>query len=75
MKKISVREMRAVLARLDEVLAQEGELVITRRGKPIARLLPTRATGPMPSHAEFRAQMPRLATGSEVFVRRDRDER
>ena len=61
MKEITVREMRAALPRLDELLAREGELVITRRGKPIARLLPTRpAAGagavPMPSHPEFRAR-------------------
>ena len=75
MKEISIREVRALLPRLDELLAQEGELVVTRRGKPIARLLPARAARAVPSHAEFRARMPRLTIGSEVFVRQDRDGR
>ena len=80
MRVITVREMRAALTRLDELLAREGELVITRRGRPIARLLPARpAAGagapPMPSHAGFRARMPRLAVGSEALIRADRDER
>jgi antitoxin (DNA-binding transcriptional repressor) of toxin-antitoxin stability system len=33
MKEVSVREARAVLARLEEVLQQEGELIITRHGR------------------------------------------
>jgi antitoxin (DNA-binding transcriptional repressor) of toxin-antitoxin stability system len=75
MKQISIREVRAVLPRLDEVLAREGELVITRHGKAIARLLPPRATAKMPSHRELRESMPPLSVGSEVYIRQDRDER
>ena len=75
MKQVSVREVRSVLAHLDEVLAVEGELVITRHGRPIARLLPPSGTAEIPSHAEFRKSMPRLSVGSEVVVRADRDGR
>ena len=75
MKKIGVRDRRAMLPRHEALVACEGEVVIARRGRPIARLLPVRATGLMLSHAEFRAGMPRLGTGSEVLVRRDRSGR
>jgi antitoxin (DNA-binding transcriptional repressor) of toxin-antitoxin stability system len=75
MKQISIREVRAVLPRLDEVLAREGELVITRHGKAIARLLPPKAAARMPSHRELRESMTPLSVGSEVYVRQDRDER
>ena len=75
MKQVSIRAVRSVLSQLDEVLAAEGELVITRHGKPIARLLPVGEGAGMPSHAEFRKTMPRLRTGSEVAVRADRDGR
>jgi antitoxin (DNA-binding transcriptional repressor) of toxin-antitoxin stability system len=75
MKQISIREVRAVLTRLDEVLAREGELVITRHGEAIARLLPPRAKAKMPSHRDLRESMPPLTVGSEVYIRRDRDER
>jgi antitoxin (DNA-binding transcriptional repressor) of toxin-antitoxin stability system len=72
---MSIRDLRAALARLDTVLAEAGEVVVTRRGRAIARILPAEATRVMPSHAEFRNRMPRLATGSEALVRADRDAR
>ena len=75
MKQVSVREVRSVLAHLDEVLATEGELVITRHGRPIARLLPPVGAADIPSHADFRKTMPRLTVGSEVDVRADREGR
>lgn len=75
MRWMSVRDLRAALARLERVLAEEGEVVLTRRGKQIARILPSAPARAMPSHAEFRALMPRLETGSETLVRADRDGR
>ena len=56
MKKLSVREMRANIGRLDELVEEAGELVISRRGKPIARVLPaataaaTRSRRSAPAH-------------------------
>jgi prevent-host-death family protein len=75
MKKLSIREVRKELAQLDELIRREGEVVITRRGKPIARLLPISGPIAPPSHAALRAAMPRLKVGSEVHVRHERDER
>ncbi len=75
MRKISTREMRNVLPHLDEYLADEGELVITRRGKPIARLLPVGEAGVKPSHADLRSRIQRLGRGSEVLIREDRETR
>ncbi len=75
MRKISTREMRSVLPRLDEYLADEGELVITRRGKPIARLLPVGEAAMKPSHADLRSRIRRLGRGSETLIRADRDAR
>jgi antitoxin (DNA-binding transcriptional repressor) of toxin-antitoxin stability system len=75
MKRLSIREVRAELTSLDKLLGREGEVLITRRGKAIARLLPVRSAKTIPSHAALRASMPRLKTGSERLVRTDRDER
>lgn len=75
MKRLSIREVRRELAQLDELLSREGEVVVTRRGRPIARLLPLRSKQRMPSHADLRASMPRLKKGSEEHVRSERDER
>lgn len=75
MKQLSIREIRLELTHLDELLAREGEVLVTRHGKPIARLIPCRAESGMPSHADLRASMPLLAVGSEVVLRSERDER
>ena len=75
MKSLSIREVRKELAHIDELVAREGEVVVTRRGKPIARLLPLRSKRRMPSHADLRASMPRLKNGSEKLIRSERDER
>jgi antitoxin (DNA-binding transcriptional repressor) of toxin-antitoxin stability system len=75
MKKVSIRNVRSVLSHLDKVLSAEGELVITRHGKPIARLLPVGEGAGMPSHADFRRTMRRLRAGSEVAIRAERDGR
>ena len=40
MRAVSVREMRALLPGLEDELAKSGELIVTRRGRPIARLTP-----------------------------------
>ena len=75
MKTVSIRELRAMLSRLDDVLASGGEMTITRHGTPIARIVPVPAQKMLPSHAEFRARMPKMAVPSEVYIREDRDSR
>lgn len=75
MRAMSIREMRAELGRLGEVLAAEGEVVVTRHGKPIARVVPMGPPRRRPSHDRLRASMPRLERGSEELVRSDRDAR
>ncbi len=74
MKTLSIREVRASLPHLESLLEQEGELLIARRGEPIARLTPLRGQRRMPSRADLRASMPRLGP-SEDWIRQDRDER
>lgn len=74
MKSITVRETRQELSRLEELLA-EGEVTITRRGKPVARLLPIGGSRPVPSHKDLRDCIPRLRRGSERLQREERDAR
>jgi prevent-host-death family protein len=75
MRELSIREMRAELGRLDELVEEEGEVIVTRHGKPVARLLPVRRVREMPTHRELRESMPRLRIPSAVLVRSDREER
>ena len=74
MKTLSIREMRGSLGKLDEILAEEGELIVSRRGRAIARVLPLFQTRTLPSHADLRAQMPRLPSSADL-IRKDRDAR
>ena len=75
MRTMSIREMRTELGRLGDVLEREGEVVITRHGEPIARVLPLGGPRKRPRHDELRASQPRLERGSEELVRADRDGR
>ena len=74
MKTLSIREMRGALGQLDQLVDQEGELIITRRGQAIARVSPFKPQRVMPSHAEHRSRLPRLSPSAEL-IREDRDAR
>jgi len=75
MKELNIREMRANIGRLDELVAAEGELVVSRRGRPIARILPISQHRQPPDHADLRRRMERLQTPSADLIRTERDER
>jgi antitoxin (DNA-binding transcriptional repressor) of toxin-antitoxin stability system len=74
-KRLSVRQLREAITHLDDMVAKEGEILITRRGKTIARVLPIRGARPLPSHADLRSRMKRLKVSSESLVREERDSR
>jgi antitoxin (DNA-binding transcriptional repressor) of toxin-antitoxin stability system len=75
MKKITIRQARQSLTHLDQILADEGEVVITRRGQPIARLARIGRRRSIPSHRGLRESMRPMRRRSEEMVRRDRDAR
>lgn len=75
MRTLSIREMRNTLGNLDTLVLESGEIVITRRGKPIARLLPIAGHKPKPDHADLRSRMAKADIASEDLLSADRDER
>jgi prevent-host-death family protein len=75
MTTLTIRQTRAALGRLDELLEQEGEVIVTRMGKPVARLVPVQPRKAMPSLRDLRSRMPFLTVPSEVYIREDRDAR
>jgi antitoxin (DNA-binding transcriptional repressor) of toxin-antitoxin stability system len=75
MKTLSIRQIQTELGQLESLLKMEGEIIITLHGQAIARVLPIPSKKPKPSHANLRAQMPKLATPSEHWIREDREER
>jgi prevent-host-death family protein len=75
MKYLGVREMRAGYDMLQETLAREGEVILTRHGKPFARVLPySESPGKMPSLKQFRARQKQQKVPSSVRIREERDE-
>jgi prevent-host-death family protein len=74
-KKLTIREARQSLSHLDRLLDQEGEITITRRGKPIGRVMAIAGKKTMPSHKDLRMKMAPVKTESQVLVREDRDGR
>ena len=77
MKKAGIREARQNLSALVEQVKKGREILITDRGRPVARLVPPVRPGaaPFPDLSRFRRTMPVLApplSGSIVEDRGDR---
>jgi prevent-host-death family protein len=75
MTQITIRQAREILTRLEHELAEKGEIIITRRGRPLAKIVPIHEPRAVPSHRDLRARTSRLKRGSEELVREDRDSR
>ena len=75
MRALSIREVRAALGNIEEIVEKEGELLITRHGKPVARIVPVERPRRLPSHKAFRDSMPFQEISSQVLIREDRDAR
>ena len=73
--KISIREMRNQLGKLDKLIAKERELIITRHNKPVARILPITGEKKKPTHKALRDRLPYQEVSSEELTRKDREER
>jgi prevent-host-death family protein len=73
MRTMSIRELRDSLSNIGEITDREGEVVLTRHGRPLARLVSLSPNRTAPSHAALRAGMPYMPVPSEQLVRADRD--
>jgi prevent-host-death family protein len=72
MRELSIREARNSLSHIEALLGSEKEIIITRRGRPVAKLVSLRQAE-VPSHAELRAETPRLERESADLIREERD--
>jgi len=77
MKKAGIREARQNLSALIEDVKKGREIVITERGRPVARLVPpTRGAGrPFPDLSAFRRKMPVLTPPLSASIVEDRGDR
>jgi len=75
MQTLSVQEVQNQLGRLDELLAREQEIIVTRHKTPVARILPVKGKKRRPDHKALRDSLPYQNIASEVLQRMDREER
>ena len=73
MRQMTIRQLREALPGIETLVEQEREILITRHGRPLVRLVPVGGRLSVPSHADLRAAMPRMAVPSECLIRQDRD--
>jgi len=75
MRNVSVAEAKAKLSEILDNVEKGEEVVITRRGRPMARLAAfDKPLKPVNSLARFRATMPSAKTPAAKIIRRMRDE-
>lgn len=76
MKTLTIREAREGLSHPDQMFADHDEVLVVRRGEPIARILPIKPAKPkFRSLAAFRASQTPLSPPLSQTVVDDRDER
>ena len=75
MKTITIREAREGLSHPEQLFAENDEVIVTRRGEPVARILPIRPRTPFRSLAAFRAAQPMQTVPSEDILAGIREDR
>lgn len=75
MQTLNARALRSAIPHLENLLALEHELVITQRGKPIARIVQVAQPSALGQMAAIRALCPPMKARGEQLVRDDRDRR
>jgi prevent-host-death family protein len=72
---VTLVEAKTQLSQLLDKVAAGEEVVITRHGRPAARLAAVSPPKqPLPDLSAFRAKMPRLRKPSRLLIREMRDE-
>lgn len=75
MQTLNIREIRSVLGHLETLLDTSGEIIITKRGEAIARIVPIQGKQQRPTHEALHRLTKKLKTPSEKLLRDMRDER
>lgn len=75
MKELTIREAREGLSHPEAMFADDEEILVVRRGEPVARILPAAGKHRVRSLAAFRATQPMQTLPSEVLIAEDREDR
>lgn len=75
MKTINVRDARESISQLLDLVQTGEEVIILRRGKPVARLIgPERRGGSFPDRSQLRKSLPPMSHSAAEMVRSLRDD-
>lgn len=75
MKTLTIREAREGLSHPEQMFADNDEVIVTRRGEPVARILPVAPKPGLRSLKEFLAGQPVQTVPSEAVLAEDREDR
>lgn len=77
MRVAGIREARQNLSKLIQAVKEGQDVIITDRGKPVARLVgpPCQSAREFTDHAAFRALMPKLQPPLTATLSEGRDDR
>jgi antitoxin (DNA-binding transcriptional repressor) of toxin-antitoxin stability system len=75
MKTITIREAREGLSHPEQLFADNDEVIVTRRGEPVARILLIKPQPRLHSLREFLASQPMQSVPSEILIAEDREDR
>ena len=76
MRTITIREAREGLSHPEQLFADDDEVIVTRRGEPVARILPIKPAKPkFRSLAAFRASQVPLDPPLSQTIAEDREDR
>lgn len=78
MQKVTVREARQNIGQLLDAVSAGEKVIITRRGKPVAKLVTIDSTSEeicFPDRRQFRSSLPPSKQNAADFIREMRDER
>lgn len=74
MRTFGLREIRNALGHLKVLLNTTDEIILTKYGKEIARILPMKGKQCRPTHTELHRLTKRLSIPSEQILRKERGE-
>lgn len=75
MRTITIREAREGLSHPEQLFATDDEVIVTRRGEPVARILPIETQPRLRSLKDFLASQPLQTVPSEALLAEDREDR
>lgn len=75
MKTLTIREAREGLSHPEQMFAEHDEVLVVRRGEPVARIVPIKPRPRLGSLRDFLAGQAMQAVPSEVLLANDREDR